>query len=183
MTSSPLSLQARHTGLGVCKGCQLMALSGWIPGGFLQGVKEPRFVHDASGRFERCWSTVNCSHSSKTPCRPDTFSLGVCNGCQLMALLGWIPGGSLQDVEQPRFVHNTSGRFECRWSTVEIRPSPSILLKASPALHSYVQDWNLVFLHSRHQHSGFELVIDHQLHLPKAIFCTSRLCDAKYPIL
>lgn len=23
--------------------------------------------------------------------RSDTFSLGVCNGCQLMALLGWIP--------------------------------------------------------------------------------------------
>jgi len=23
--------------------------------------------------------------------RPDTFSLGVCNGCQLMALLGWVP--------------------------------------------------------------------------------------------
>ena len=64
-------------------------------------------------------------------CRTDTFSLGVCNGCQLMALLGWIPGGSLQDVEQPRFVHNTSGRFECRWTTVEIRPSPSVLLKVS----------------------------------------------------
>ncbi|CAL5220912.1 g3007 [Coccomyxa viridis] len=61
--------------------------------------------------------------------RTDTFSLGVCNGCQLMALLGWIPGGALQDVEQPRFVHNTSGRFECRWATVEIRPSPSVLLK------------------------------------------------------
>ncbi len=23
--------------------------------------------------------------------RQDTFSLGICNGCQLMALLGWIP--------------------------------------------------------------------------------------------
>lgn len=62
-------------------------------------------------------------------CRPDTFSLGVCNGCQLMALLGWVPGGSLPDTEQPRFVHNASGRFECRWATVEIRPSPSVLLK------------------------------------------------------
>ena len=78
-------------------------------------------------------------------CRPDTFSLGVCNGCQLMALLGWIPGGSLQDVEQPRFVHNASGRFECRWSTVEIRPSPSILLKAS--LH-YIHMSRTVFLRS-----------------------------------
>ena len=24
--------------------------------------------------------------------RSDTFSLGVCNGCQLLALLGWVPG-------------------------------------------------------------------------------------------
>ena len=69
-------------------------------------------------------------------CRPDTFSLGVCNGCQLMALLGWVPGGDLPDTQQPRFVHNASGRFECRWATVEIRPSPSILLKAgAPAAH------------------------------------------------
>lgn len=51
--------------------------------------------------------------------RPDTFSLGICNGCQLMALLGWVPataskdGGvaaQLQDLQQPRFVHNKSGR-------------------------------------------------------------------------
>lgn len=45
--------------------------------------------------------------------RPDTFSLGVCNGCQLMALLGWVPGRdatqSLPDTQQPRFVHNASG--------------------------------------------------------------------------
>ena len=27
--------------------------------------------------------------------RPDVFSLGVCNGCQLMALLGWV--GRLAD--------------------------------------------------------------------------------------
>lgn len=48
--------------------------------------------------------------------RKDTFSLGVCNGCQLMALLGWVPGSGtetapfLQMSEQPRFVHNVSGR-------------------------------------------------------------------------
>ena len=48
--------------------------------------------------------------------RPDTFSLGICNGCQLMALLGWVPGtgqqqdGVLLDAVQPRFIHNRSGR-------------------------------------------------------------------------
>lgn len=61
--------------------------------------------------------------------RPDTFSLGVCNGCQLMALLGWIPWKGIPDGIQPRFIQNKSGRFESRFSTVHISPSPSIMLK------------------------------------------------------
>ncbi len=61
--------------------------------------------------------------------RPDTFSLGVCNGCQLMALLGWVPGEELEGASQPRFVHNSSGRFESRFSTVRIDRSPAIMLE------------------------------------------------------
>lgn len=61
--------------------------------------------------------------------RPDTFSLGVCNGCQLMALLGWVPWKGIPDEIQPRFIQNKSGRFESRFSTVKILPSPSIMLK------------------------------------------------------
>ena len=71
--------------------------------------------------------------------REDTFSLGVCNGCQLMALLGWVPGANgasesacasaLPPLEQPRFVHNTSGRFESRFSSVKIVKSPAVLLQ------------------------------------------------------
>ncbi len=61
--------------------------------------------------------------------RPDTFSLGVCNGCQLMALLGWVPWKGIEDRHQPRFIHNLSGRFESRFSAVRIFPSPSIMLK------------------------------------------------------
>jgi phosphoribosylformylglycinamidine synthase len=68
--------------------------------------------------------------------RPNTFSLGVCNGCQLMALLGWIPGpqvggvmGSGGDPTQPRFIHNESGRFECRFTSVTIEESPAIMFK------------------------------------------------------
>ncbi|OWM87818.1 hypothetical protein CDL15_Pgr019402 [Punica granatum] len=68
--------------------------------------------------------------------RPDTFSLGVCNGCQLMALLGWVPGpqvggvdGAGGDQAQPRFIHNESGRFECRFTSVTINGSPAIMLK------------------------------------------------------
>jgi len=60
--------------------------------------------------------------------REDTFSLGVCNGCQLMALLGWVPFQAIERTVQPRFIQNTSGRFESRWVQVEVLPSPSILL-------------------------------------------------------
>jgi phosphoribosylformylglycinamidine synthase len=61
--------------------------------------------------------------------RPDTFSLGVCNGCQLMALLGWIPWRGIPDHLQPRFIQNRSGRFESRFSTVSIISSPSIMFQ------------------------------------------------------
>ena len=61
--------------------------------------------------------------------RQDTFSLGVCNGCQLFALLGWVPWQGLAPEIQPRFVRNISGRFESRWSTVKVFDSRAIMLK------------------------------------------------------
>jgi phosphoribosylformylglycinamidine synthase len=61
--------------------------------------------------------------------RPDTFSLGVCNGCQLFALLGWVPWLGIPDHQQPRFVQNVSSRFESRWVTVKIMESPAIMFK------------------------------------------------------
>ncbi len=61
--------------------------------------------------------------------QPNTWSLGVCNGCQLMSLLGWVPLKGTKSHQQPRFVHNVSRKFESRWTQVEILPSPSILLK------------------------------------------------------
>jgi len=56
--------------------------------------------------------------------RPDTFALGVCNGCQMVGNLhSLIPGSS----HWPRFVQNRSERFEARLISVRIDPSPSIL--------------------------------------------------------
>jgi len=64
--------------------------------------------------------------------RKDTFSLGVCNGCQLMALLGWIPStDGLPADKQPRLLHNHSGKFESRFSSVQIQKSPAIMFKVS----------------------------------------------------
>lgn len=60
--------------------------------------------------------------------RHDTFSLGVCNGCQLFALLGWVPWQGLEAHRQPRFVQNRSKRFESRWSTVKIKGSKAMML-------------------------------------------------------
>ena len=59
--------------------------------------------------------------------RPETFSLGVCNGCQLMALLGWVPWAGISDRMQPRFIRNLSGRYDSRWATVKIIESPAIM--------------------------------------------------------
>jgi phosphoribosylformylglycinamidine synthase len=58
--------------------------------------------------------------------RPDTFALGICNGCQMMAQLkDIIPGAE----HWPRFVRNTSEQFEARLVTVEVLDSPSVLLR------------------------------------------------------
>jgi phosphoribosylformylglycinamidine synthase len=58
--------------------------------------------------------------------RPDSFSLGVCNGCQMLAQLkGLIPGAE----HWPRFLRNRSEQFEARLSLVEVLDSPSLFLR------------------------------------------------------
>ena len=58
--------------------------------------------------------------------RSDTFGLGVCNGCQMMATLReLIPGAE----HWPRFVRNLSEQFEARLAMVEVLSSPSVLLQ------------------------------------------------------
>ena len=66
--------------------------------------------------------------------RSDTFSLGVCNGCQLFGLIGWVPWQGITPAEQPRFIHNNSQRFESRWSTVKVLPNKSIMLQGMEGL-------------------------------------------------
>jgi len=55
--------------------------------------------------------------------RPDTFALGVCNGCQMLAeLADIIPGAGAW----PRFTTNRSERYEARLAQVEVLESPSL---------------------------------------------------------
>jgi phosphoribosylformylglycinamidine synthase len=56
--------------------------------------------------------------------RRDTFTLGVCNGCQMVSnLKAIIPGAETW----PRFVLNRSEQFEARLALVRVERSPSVL--------------------------------------------------------
>jgi phosphoribosylformylglycinamidine synthase len=58
--------------------------------------------------------------------RSETFALGVCNGCQMLAALSpMIPGAQ----DWPKFTQNQSTRFEARLSEVEVLKSPSIFFQ------------------------------------------------------
>lgn len=64
--------------------------------------------------------------------RNDSFSLGVCNGCQMMSnLKSLIPGAQ----HWPHFVRNISEQFEARSSLVKIEASPSIFYQNMAGSH------------------------------------------------
>ncbi len=64
--------------------------------------------------------------------REDTFSLGVCNGCQMLATLReLIPGAG----HWPRFVRNRSEQFEARLSLVRVDETPSVLFAGMAGSH------------------------------------------------
>lgn len=58
--------------------------------------------------------------------RKDTMSLGVCNGCQLMAELGFVTPDNREI--SPKMVHNNSHKYESAFVGVSIEKSPSIML-------------------------------------------------------
>ncbi len=55
--------------------------------------------------------------------RPQTFALGVCNGCQMMAALSPIIPGA---AAWPKFSRNVSEQYEARLTMVEVLDSPSL---------------------------------------------------------
>ena len=100
----------RFHGLAACGGFSygdvLGAGGGW--------AKTILFHAGARAAFERFFA------------RPDTFALGVCNGCQMMSQLqALIPGAEAW----PRFVRNRSERFEARLAMVRVEEGPSVLLR------------------------------------------------------
>ena len=98
------------TGLAVCGGFSygdvLGAGQGW--------AKSILFNPKASQQFADFFA------------RPTTFTLGVCNGCQMLShLTALIPGSD----HWPRFKRNTSEQFEARLVMVEVENSPSLFFK------------------------------------------------------
>ena len=59
--------------------------------------------------------------------RPDTLSLGVCNGCQLMVELGLVSSG---EVAKPKMHFNDSHKFESAFLNVDIPENNSVMLKS-----------------------------------------------------
>ncbi|QJR81794.1 phosphoribosylformylglycinamidine synthase [Alteromonas pelagimontana] len=101
---------AEFSGLAVCGGFSygdvLGAGEGW--------AKSVLFHARARDQFEAFFA------------RSDTFSLGVCNGCQMLSnLKSLIPGTK----HWPHFVTNLSERFEARVAMVEVMESKSVLLQ------------------------------------------------------
>ena len=63
---------------------------------------------------------------------PNSITLGVCNGCQMLSNLNeLIPGSELW----PRFVRNSSESFEARFSLVEVQKNNSIFLNDMAGSH------------------------------------------------
>jgi phosphoribosylformylglycinamidine synthase len=64
--------------------------------------------------------------------RPDSFALGVCNGCQMMSnLRELIPGAELW----PHFVRNDSEQFEARVCMVQVPDNTSLFLAGMHGSH------------------------------------------------
>ena len=64
--------------------------------------------------------------------REDTFTLGVCNGCQMLSNLHeLIPGAE----HWPHFVRNQSEQFEGRTALVQVQESDSVFLQGMAGSH------------------------------------------------
>ncbi|MCA1746794.1 MAG: phosphoribosylformylglycinamidine synthase subunit PurQ, partial [Bacteroidales bacterium] len=58
--------------------------------------------------------------------RPDTLSLGICNGCQLMVELQLVTG---ETEHAPNMLHNESGKFESGFLSVIVPENDSVMFR------------------------------------------------------
>ncbi|HTP61180.1 MAG TPA: phosphoribosylformylglycinamidine synthase [Burkholderiales bacterium] len=101
---------AGFRGLAICGGFSY----GDVLGGGQGWAKSILFNARARGEFEAFFG------------RRDSFALGSCNGCQMMAALKEIIPGA---QHWPVFTGNRAAQFEARFAMVEVVESPSIMLR------------------------------------------------------
>lgn len=56
--------------------------------------------------------------------RPDTLTIGICNGFQVLVRTGLLPFGKIGEMDAT-LTNNDSGHFECRWVNLQIDPNTS----------------------------------------------------------
>lgn len=77
-----------------------------------------------SGRIARLMTRQKIGERLQAFVAGGGYVLGICNGFQILTQLGLLPRGSL--------IHNTSGRFLCRWAPLRKNGNTSPFLKALP---------------------------------------------------
>ena len=102
-----------------------------FPGGFSYG--------DDTGSGKALASRImnNLSDEFRAFIARDTLMLGICNGFQVMANLGIVPGldGAVGNP-QVSLEHNVTSRYVCRWVDLEVeKKTPSVFLKGIARLH------------------------------------------------
>jgi phosphoribosylformylglycinamidine synthase I len=94
---------------------QIMA----FPGGFAYGDDTGSGNAYANKMRDNLWEEVSKFIAQ------DKLVVGICNGCQILANLGLIPGFEYGEREIG-MMHNASARFECRWTNLKATSSKCV---------------------------------------------------------
>lgn len=89
-----------------------------LPGGFSYGD------YIMAGRLAQLETERRLGHALHDFRARGGYLLGICNGFQILTKLGLLPEGSL--------IHNTSGRFVCRWVTLRKQSGDNLFLDGLP---------------------------------------------------
>ena len=66
----------------------------------------------------------------------ETLIIGICNGCQILAKLGFIGASETHGNQDITLEHNLSNKYQCRWVDLEVnKKSNSIWIQGIDKLH------------------------------------------------
>lgn len=103
MLANNVSILSKSRGIAFCGGFSFSDTLGSATGWSI-AIKNNIQLNDAFTKFYK---------------RHDTFSIGICNGCQLMSKMGWVPDLNLEV--------NDSGRFESRYCNIKVNPDSNCI--------------------------------------------------------